>query len=255
MKQLHFPRRPTGQWIASIILTTFFLLTGFCCSAQYHSVSYLVRDSFERRLDYLRREFSMNKVIPPAVELECLTALSFYPELKTTHIIFRFGKSKTTMSSKPTAESLLRKRDHRTYIITINEQGAAKLGMSWQELNFNETIGWLGHELGHVLHYTQTSNGGIAWIGYRYCFARYKRKMERFTDQIAIDHHLGFPLYDGTEFTLNCSNANRQYKNRNRRFYLKPDEILHKTYTRHQYQADFDKTKFTLKQGGLASMK
>lgn len=215
--------------------------------AQLNSGNYLQRDSFAQRIAYLKTNYGMHKTIPPALELECLSALQFYPELKDVHILFRFGKASTTMSSRPTVASLLKNRKKRLYIVTVNQNGASKLGLTWNELSFNETVGWFGHELGHILHYSQKSDGGIIWMGYKYSFARYKRKMERFTDQLAIQHDLGFALYDGAEYTLNCSEATRGYKNKSKRFYLKPDEILKKTYTSNAMVADFKRTRFNRK--------
>lgn len=223
--------------------------------AQPSSMVSLNKDSFAVRIEVLRAEFGQNKIIPPALELECLTALQYYPELKSTHIIFRFGKAKTTMSSRPAAASLLHNRSKRTYIVTINEDGASKLGLKWSELTFNETVGWLGHELGHILHYSQKSNIGILSMGYQYMFPSYKRKMERFTDQLAIQHNLGFALYAGTEYTLNCSKAKKSYRMNTLRFYLKPREILQKTYLKEGYIANFRKTKFNHKSKALASLK
>jgi hypothetical protein len=223
--------------------------------AQSASIVSLNRDSFSAKIEVLRAEFGQNKVIPPAVELECLTALQYYPELKTTHIIFRFGKAKTTMSSRPAASSLLHNKTKRTYIVTINEDGASTLGLKWSELSFNETVGWLGHELGHILHYSQKTNIGILSMGYQYLFPNYKRKMERFTDQLAIQHNLGFALYAGTEYTLNCSKAKKSYRKNTLRFYLKPGEILQKTYQKERYTANFRKTRFNRASKGLASLK
>lgn len=215
--------------------------------AQNSADSYLQRDSFTQRIAYLKANYGMHKTIPPALELECLTALEFFPELKDVHILFRFGKASTTMSSRPTITSLVHHRKKRLYIVTVNQDGASKLGLKWNELSFNETVGWFGHELSHILHYSQKSNGGILWMGYKYSFARYKRKMERFTDQLTISHGLGFALYDGTEYTLHCSNATKEYKNKSKRFYLKPDEILKKTYSRTSTVADYKRTRFNRK--------
>lgn len=223
--------------------------------SQLNASNYLQRDSFAQHIAYLKANYGMNKTIPPALELECLTSLQFFPELKDVHILFRFGKASTTMSSRPTLESLMKHRKKRLYIVTVNQDGASKLGLTWNELSFNETVGWFGHELGHILHYSQKSNGGILWMGYKYSFARYKRKMERFTDQIVIQHNLGFALYDGTEYTLNCSEATKAYKNKSKRFYLKPDEILNNTYNKETKMPNFRKTKFNKQKGVMASLK
>ena len=57
-------------------------------------------------------EFGHNKKIPPSIEKNVLAALSFYPELKNTHIKFVFKKKikYSVMQAQPSFGSLLRKR-------------------------------------------------------------------------------------------------------------------------------------------------
>src|ERR1044072_7474133 len=114
---------------------------------------YLKRGDFETDLPALRTEFGNKKIIPAEIELECLTALSFYPELKNTDIEFRFGDLNFTMISQPKFRSILCDRTRRQYVIIIQKQALSQSSIDWRELSFNAMVGWIGHELGHVLHY------------------------------------------------------------------------------------------------------
>jgi hypothetical protein len=223
-------------------LLSFFVTTDSDAQSSYQQF-YLQRDDFKKNLSQLKNEFENKKAIPAELELECLTALSFYPELKNTDIEFRFGNLNFTMISKPKFKSILRGRNRRQYIIIIQKQGSSKNDLHWEELSFNAMVGWIGHELGHVLHYSHKSTGGIMFIGIKYGVPGYRRKMERFTDQLAIQHDLGYALYEGVDYTINLSHATEHYKNNQEKFYLHPNEILERIYSKEMWLAVYRKTK------------
>src|SRR5438552_9184989 len=105
------------------IKTSLFLLSLFIVTHTYaqdrYGEFYLKRENFENYLSELRNEFGNKKIIPAELELECLVALSFYPELKNTDIEFRFGKLNFTMISKPKFRSVLKDKTERQYLIMI----------------------------------------------------------------------------------------------------------------------------------------
>lgn len=187
---------------------------------------YLQRDSFTTKIDTLRKLYGNHKVIPQELETECLTALSFYPELKDTYIEFRFGKIKTTMASRPKFSFFLTSKANRRYVILIGPENNAATNLDRKELSFNALVGWIGHELGHVVYYTYRSNYGILLTGIKYNFDGYKLKMEHFADIQAIQHSLGFALYEGDDYTINHSAATKQYIDKQVKFYLSPGDVL-----------------------------
>jgi hypothetical protein len=204
---------------------------------------YLRKETYERNLPVLREQFAGNKTFPAQLELECLVALSFYPELKNTAIEFRFGKSNFTMTSKPKFNSILKGKQQRQYVVTIEKLGSSKNNIEWKDLSFNAMVGWIGHELGHIVHYSHKTNSGVAFIGVKYAFPGYRRKMERFTDQIAIQHDLGYALYEGVDYTMNRSHATEHYKTCQQKYYLQPEEIIDRIHSRQTWSAVFRKTK------------
>ena len=56
-----------------------------------------------------------NKIIPNTIKEEALTALSYYPELKDTNIVFKFKDKikKSTMQAQPTWGSFLKRKKNR----------------------------------------------------------------------------------------------------------------------------------------------
>ena len=147
-------------------------------------------------LDSLRASFGHNKKIPPIVELQALRALSHYPELRYVNMDFVFCRQKTAHSSQPKISSLLRRASRRTYLIRISlHVPAFYLPGSQLKLPYNAQIGVLGHELAHAVQYLRRGLGGLLADGLRYgSSAKYVVCTEHLTDQIAIDHHLGWQL-------------------------------------------------------------
>ena len=125
-----------------------FILTTQSNAQNSYQQFFLKRESFEDNLSELRNEFGNKKIFPAEIEVECLAALSFYPELKNTDIEFRFGNLNFTMISKPKFKSILKDRTQRQYVIIIQKPGSSKNNLEWKSLSFNAMVGWIGHELG-----------------------------------------------------------------------------------------------------------
>ncbi|WP_455169979.1 hypothetical protein [Aegicerativicinus sediminis] len=173
---------------------------------------------------------SQNHTIPASIENEAKTALKFYPQLKETRIEFRFKKNikKSTMLAQPTFGSFFRSRKNRAYIILISE----KFKIENQEflttqIPSNVLIGWLGHELGHVMDYSDRSNLNLLWFGIKYLLSdRSIIEAERAADTFAVRHGMENYILDTKDFILNHAHISPIYKNRIRKYYLSPEEIM-----------------------------
>ena len=203
----------------------------------------LLKDSFAHKREDLKIEFGINKIIPKEIELECLTALSYYPELKSIKIIFQFGLPVSTMVSRPELKSIFRSGNKREYLVIIRKPGISKNGLEWRELSFYSLVGWIAHELGHIAHYRKKTSGGILFTGIKYAFPDYRRRMERFTDNLVIQHGLGYALLEGTNYTINYSKATPHYKNYIAKYYLSPIEIKEAINDKSFYKVAYNKTK------------
>lgn len=147
-------------------------------------------------LDSLRATFGKDKQIPAIVELQALRALSHYPELKDVKMEFVFCEQKTAHSSQPKLSTMLRRATRRTYQIRISLLVPDfYIPGSQLKLPYNAQIGVLGHELAHAVQYLRRGFGGLLADGIRYgSSAKYVVQTEHLTDQVAIDHHLGWQL-------------------------------------------------------------
>lgn len=186
---------------------------------------YLKEKDFAPRAAALKKQFGKNKIITKELELECLAALSYYPELLNEHVEFRWDNSiSSTMKMLPTFTSFLFHKKLK-YVVYMNKS-AATTNLNINELSFNAKVGWLGHELGHVLQCVEKSRLGVLWMGICHISDKFIAKFERETDIITIKHNLGYALYEGMHYTLNNKKVNQEYIAGLKKNYLSLDEIL-----------------------------
>ncbi|QJW89157.1 hypothetical protein HNV11_07000 [Spirosoma taeanense] len=175
-------------------------------------------------------EFRTNKVIPAVIEKNVLTALAFYPQLKNTTIRFVFKRKikSSVMQAQPVFRSLVGRRQSRAYRINIS--ALFKLTHSAvpiHQLPDEIMIGWIGHELGHIMDYEQKSSFGMIGFGVSYVFSpEYVKKAERIADQYAVDHGLGNYIVATKRFILDHAELPQAYKDKIARLYVSPDEIV-----------------------------
>ncbi len=177
--------------------------------------------------------FIFNKpktVVPKIIEKQVETALAFYPELHSTPIEFKFKKdiSKSVMLAQPTLSSIFRKKEKRGYKILISE----KFKITGKEFKTTEVpddimIGWLGHELGHVMDYQERSGLNLINFGIRYVLLKeHVKNAERAADSFAVRMGMAEYIIKTKRFILDHADIDEAYKNRIREFYLSPEEIM-----------------------------
>lgn len=162
--------------------TVFYLL--ICCGPLWTKADPPANDSL--------LQYGINKKIPAQYQSPILTALSHFPELKDVHIVFRIKRQYSALTTRPGFVSVFKRRNHRTYFITISNQTIDTLQrLMFEKLTFEEQVGVIGHELGHVVdfnskNFLQTVRNGIGHLSKRYI-----DRMEFNTDRICITHGLG----------------------------------------------------------------
>lgn len=145
--------------------------------------------------------FANNKIIPTEIKEQVLIALSCYPELKDTKIIFHLTKKLTPLSSRPTILSAFKKPNKRTYIISISTKSIKLLNpILLFNLPYNAQIGVLGHELGHVTDFNSQKTSHLLIMFFKKIKPKYTDHFEFNTDLICINHGLGYQLYDWSKY-------------------------------------------------------
>ncbi|MEJ4088903.1 hypothetical protein [Galbibacter orientalis] len=179
------------------------------------------------------KEEIIKKEIPLAIRKEVITALSFYPELKEVAIEFKFKEKlqKSFMQAQPDFSTLLKKPKKRKYIIFIS----SNFNIEGEKFNINNVpedviIGWIGHELGHIMDYLNRSSWNLFVFGIKYIFiGKHIREAERTADVFAVSYGMGDYILSTKNFILNHTSLSEAYKNRIKSLYLSPEDILQLT--------------------------
>lgn len=168
--------------------------------------------------------------IPKSIKVEAETALSYYPELQGNHIEIKFKKKikKSTMQARPSFDSFFKPKKYRKYMILISEtfQISDKTFMT-RDIPSDILIGWIGHELGHIMDYQHRSKLNLIMFGVNYLFSeRHLVEAERAADTFAVQSGMGAYILKTKDFILNHADITPIYKARIQKFYLSPEEIM-----------------------------
>ncbi len=170
------------------------------------------------------------KIIPLSIESEVKMALDYYPDLEDSHIEIRFKKNikKSTMQARPSFGSFFRSAKHRKYVILISERfKISDKEFSTKDIPSDILVGWIGHELGHVMDYQNRSKMNLIWFGLKYVFSKnHIIEAERAADTYAVAQGMESYILKTKDFILNHADITPNYKLRIQKFYLSPEEIM-----------------------------
>jgi len=159
--------------------------------------------------------------------------LSYYPELKATKIKVYYSAIKQTMNCRPCFRNLFVKKEKRTYRIIINNNTGKEKGLPIADLPDDIRIGFIAHEVAHILTYDQMNNLQTLKFALKYVFSKkFIYNVERHVDYVAIEHHLARQLYAGTAYCRSCSDLTPEYRAYSNIYGLSLGEIIchwHKT--------------------------
>ena len=173
---------------------------------------------------------SAQHIAPESIQKEAKIALSHYPDLAQTPITFKFKENikKSTMQAQPVLSSLFKSRKKRAYVVLISERIkiSGKVFLT-KDVPSDIMVGWLGHELGHIMDYRNRSSLNLAWFGLKYTFSgSYLKEAERAADTYAVSHGMAPFILQTKSFILDNAEIQEKYKARIRKFYLSPEEIM-----------------------------
>lgn len=188
--------------------------------------------------DNLPPNFFDNKNIPESIKTESKYALEHFPELASVSIEFKYRSSKFTMQTLPKLSFLYRKRSKRQYTIIVNNNAKFYTGMDYNELSQKAKIGWIGHELSHIVDFQERNIWGIISVGLYYGKSKFRRRLERRVDDLTIEHGLGEELFDGVDYMLNSSAASENYRKNFVLHYLSLKEIKNRINERKAKRAN-----------------
>ncbi|WP_405606271.1 hypothetical protein [Polaribacter sp. Asnod1-A03] len=169
-------------------------------------------------------------IIPKSIQKEVEIALNYYPQLKNIHIEFKFKKNikKSTMQARPTFDSFFKTKKKRKFLILISEKfKISDKEFSTRDIPTDVFIGWIGHELGHIMDYQDRSKLNLIWFGIKYLLSdNHIVEAERAADSFAVKHKMESYILKTKDFILNNADVSEVYKKRIKRYYLSPEEIM-----------------------------
>lgn len=174
--------------------------------------------------------YKENKIIPESILNEAKIVLSYYPELEDVEIEFKFKQDikKSFMQAQPKISNLFKGKKNRSYYVFMSNKFLIEdEEFSMADVPSEVLIGWLGHELGHIMDYRHKSALGLVIFGARYITSEnYIKEAERAADTYAVNSGMGDYILATKDFILNHSHLSDSYKERIARLYLSPEEIL-----------------------------
>jgi hypothetical protein len=175
-----------------------------------------------------KKDFAQD--IPENIKEVTLKALSFYPKLKDVRIEFVFNENirKSVMQAQPKFVTMFGSREKRTYIIKISHWFNLKgKSIPIHELPEDVLIGWIGHELGHIMDYLKRSAWSMILFGIGYLTSKsFIISAERVADTYAVNHGLGEYILATKDFILHEAGMSEAYIRKIQRLYLPPEEII-----------------------------
>ena len=160
------------------------------------------------------------------LKLAFYVALSHYPELYDAKICLHLKSIASTMQAQPKADFIFRRKKNRKYKILVNNNSNIN-GMFYKDLEFNSLVGWIGHELAHILDYSKKDNRKLIVFITSYIFNKKDmKKTEREADKTTIKHGLGTQLLEGVNFYHRNKKISRKYRKKKKGLYLSAEEII-----------------------------
>jgi hypothetical protein len=172
-----------------------------------------------------------NKIIPLKIYGPVKKALDFFPELQDIHISFEL-KDKITgsvMQAQPKVFSLfVDAREKRKYRIKITrELDFGNKIVPIEDIPHDALVGWIGHELGHIMDYLNRSSVNMMHFGAKYLLSKQKVVDAELTaDGYAISCGMGYQILANKNYILNNEGFEEEYKNKIRNLYMSPEQIL-----------------------------
>lgn len=116
----------------------------------------------------------------------------------------------------------------RAYVINISQV----IYLGKEEINIRDMphdvlVGWVGHELGHIMDYTTRGMWSMIRFGIGYLLSgRYIKSAEWTADNFAIQHGLADKIMATKNYILNHAHLTDKYKRKIKRLYMSPEEVL-----------------------------
>lgn len=131
------------------------------------------------------------------------------------------------MQAQPRIKTLFKKKSKRSYKIKISKDLIVNDKIiPIQEVPKDILVGWIAHELGHVMDYLEKSAFQMIGFGFRYLTSKsFVMDAERQADVYAINHGCADQIIKTKNYILNGEGVSAKYKERMNQYYISPEEV------------------------------
>ncbi|MGY6559517.1 MAG: hypothetical protein ACXIT9_09570 [Nitritalea sp.] len=173
-----------------------------------------------------------HKEVPEELREVVVETLRFFPELQEVFIRFEFKESirGAKMQAQPQLGSLfVDRKDNRKYKVKLTRFLPDGDGfMPIEDVPKEVLMGWIGHELGHIMDYLNRSSFGMMRFGLKYMTSqRHMVDAELAADAYAIGCGLGEEILANKHYILSNPYFSEEYKEKIRDLYMSPSQIVH----------------------------
>jgi len=161
-----------------------------------------------------------------------MKALSYFPELEEVDITFELKEkiSGAVMQAQPKVFSLfVDGKENRKYKVKITREldfGDGDI-LAIEDVPYDALVGWLGHELGHVMDYLDRSSADMMHFGARYMMSKQRvTEAELTADGYAIGCGMGHQILANKNYILNNEGFKDDYKDKIKNLYMSPQMVL-----------------------------
>ncbi|MFD2037049.1 hypothetical protein ACFSKL_19760 [Belliella marina] len=172
-----------------------------------------------------------NKRFPVEIKDAVIEALAYFPELAGVNIDFEYKEkiSGAVMQAQPRMLTLLvTGKEKREYRIKITRSFEFEEGeVLIEDVPHDALVGWIGHELGHIMDYKNRSTVNLMHFGMKYILSNKRlTEAEIAADTYAISCGMGHQILTVKNYILHNENFKESYKSKIRDLYMSPIQIL-----------------------------
>lgn len=229
-------------YIRRISVLALSLIVGFVISLSvYQEEFYPLKETVEQvkcKLDTTKQKFKALVNCPKEILPAAKIAFKGFPDLAQADIKFKFKPLTTvnaTMLAQPQMDNNILNKIKRKYIIYVNNNKGRLKGLDFSKMSRDIQVGWIAHELGHIVDYSKRGAMSMAGMGWNYVSSpKFKHKVEQAADIIAINRGFGMELKKGVEYLLSHPEVSLKYKLKIKEHYLSVADIenYHESYLR-----------------------
>lgn len=218
------------------------LLIGFIISLSIYQEEFYpsqaaikeVKCKLKTRKEKFKALINCPKDILPAAKI----ALQGFPDLAHLDIRFAYKPLTTvnaTMLAQPAFNNDILNKIKRKYTIYVNNNRGRIKGLDYSKMSRDIQVGWIAHELGHIVDYSQRGALSMVGMGWNYVTSpQFKHKVEHAADIIAINRGFGMELKKSVQYLLTHPDVSLKYKMKIKEHYLSETDIdrHHQNYLR-----------------------